>query len=233
MGKFVALVAAIALFVVSLPLLQGIPAQVRDATALFALTSECSVPLVDGTTAAMPPDEAAVLATAAAAGRAPESPLAVDPAQVALTQPEGMQCRISRARGLPAEELTASGLTPRAATVFEEVRAVFGDIPYGGFAPGGIATGHGARSEHYAGRAIDLFFRPVGDEQQRARGWAVANWLVANAERLQVSVIIFDDRIWSARRSAQGWRPYSNPTGASDPISQHLDHVHVDVIAGG
>ena len=92
-------------------------------------------------------------------------------------------------------------------------------------------------STHYEGRAIDVFVRPV-NEQNRRRGWAIAHYLVANADRLGVQHVIFDDRIWSSgRRSESGWRDYRAP-GAADAapetraILEHRDHVHVDVPAG-
>ncbi len=235
MGRFAAFVLAAVLLVVAFPWFAQLPDRVGGITGVFGISPTCALPLNDGTSVEVPPDEAAALTTAAAtATEATEAPVdaSVAPADLALAEAEGVTCRIASARGLQQQALTETGLTPRAQLVFDEVRDVFGPIPYGGFAPGGISTGHGARSAHYDGRAIDLFFRPVGDEAQRARGWEVTNWLVANAERLEIAVIIFDDRIWSARRSAQGWRPYSNPTGATDPISRHLDHIHVDVIRG-
>jgi hypothetical protein len=192
-------------------------------------TPGCDLQLADGSVVEAAPEQAAAWTTAAVRGEA----VAELPAPVAMGVPGAVACRIPVAAGLAAEPLGPLGLTARAATVRDEVRAVFGRVPDGGFAPGGIGTGHGARSAHYDGRAVDFFFRPVGDPRQLERGWAVANWLVANGQRLQVAVVIFDDQIWSARRSAQGWRDYRNPTGATDPISRHLDHVHVDVIKGG
>ena len=233
MGRFAAFAVAAALLVVGLPRLAELPDRLGVFTGAFVLSPSCTLPLADGTTAEVPPQVAADLTTAAVTGgqAPPDAPVAV--ADLALTRPEGLTCRIAAPRGPAGQDLTATGLTPLAQAAFDEVRQVFGPIPYGGFAPGGITTGHGARSAHYEGLAIDLFFRPVGDEAQRALGWTVANWLVANAERLDIAVIIFDDRIWSARRSAQGWRAYSNPTGASDPISRHLDHIHLDVVRGG
>ena len=64
----------------------------------------------------------------------------------------------------------------------------------------------------------------------RHDGWAMAHWLVANADRLNVSVVIYRDKIWSARRSPDGWRDYTTPYGnPKDPTLRHLDHVHVEV----
>lgn len=203
----------------------GLVGQVSAALQIPPREPECALLLTDGSTITVPVAEAEQLTTAAAQGTA------AHPA-VAMNTAAAVSCRIPNPRGLPVEGLTESGLTPRAATVSNEVEAVFGPIPDGGYAPGGISSGHGARSAHYEGRAVDLFFRPLGDPAQRERGWIVTNWLNAHAQRLQVAVLIFDDQIWSTRRSAQGWRPYTNPDGMSDPISRHLDHIHVDVIRG-
>jgi len=131
--------------------------------------------------------------------------------------------------------LRDTGLTPRAERVRKEIVSVFGDaVPLGGFAPGGVSSGHMEGSAHYSGRAVDAFFRPINDDNLR-RGWAVASYLVAQAERLKVATIIFDGMIWTARRSDQGWRTYDVDTSGRDEataaILEHRDHVHVDVFA--
>lgn len=126
--------------------------------------------------------------------------------------------------------LTASGLTERAERVRQEVEGVFGDQSLGGFAPGGVRDGHMPGSTHYEGRAVDVFFRPVTPENT-VRGWAVAHYLVAHAERLDVQTVIFDDMIWTARRADEGWRDYDAPTGGDPAILEHRDHVHVDVFS--
>jgi hypothetical protein len=86
-------------------------------------------------------------------------------------------------------------------------------------------------SAHYAGRAVDVFFRPITPENQR-RGWALAHYLVAHADRLRVKTVIHDGRIWSEGvRSEQGWRDYDPPARPGDrAILEHRDHVHVDVL---
>ncbi|WP_238993327.1 hypothetical protein [Nocardioides caldifontis] len=136
-----------------------------------------------------------------------------------------------------AESEGPSGLTPRAERVRERLVEVFGELPLGGFEPGGVDTGHMEGSAHYEGRAIDVFVRPVNDANKR-RGWAIASYLVAHAVDLELDHVIFDGRIWSAgRRSEQGWREYS-PSSAEDAeprtraILLHRDHVHVDVAEG-
>ena len=85
-------------------------------------------------------------------------------------------------------------------------------------------------SAHYEGRAIDVFVRPV-NATNRVRGWAMAQYLVSQADRMDIRTVIFDDRIWTAGdRSGDGWRDYDPPEGSGDPaILEHRDHVHVDV----
>jgi hypothetical protein len=42
--------------------------------------------------------------------------------------------------------------------------------------------------------------------------------------------VIFDDKIWTARRSGEGWRDYDAGSRSGDStVLRHLDHVHVDV----
>ncbi|WP_318255452.1 hypothetical protein [Agrococcus baldri] len=139
-------------------------------------------------------------------------------------------------RGTPADELAeqqpaASGLTPRAERLLDEMTAVFGEQRLGGFAPGGVDHGHMPGSTHYEGRAIDIFFRPVTEEHRR-QGWLLAHWLVAHADELEVQYVIFDDRVWSVHRPDGQWRQYRAPDPGNE-ILRHLDHVHVDVLRGG
>ena len=112
-----------------------------------------------------------------------------------------------------------------------DLERVFGPQSLGGFAPGGVRDGHMPGSAHYDGRAVDVFFRPITPTNQ-VRGWAVAQYLVAQAARLDIATVIFDDRIWTARRSSAGWRDYDAPSGPGDAdVLAHRDHVHVDVFA--
>ncbi len=141
-----------------------------------------------------------------------------------------LSCRASGNDDLGAQEMTDSGLTPRAENVRDEITEMFGEQSLGGFEPGGIDDGHGEDSAHYQGRAIDVFYRPVTEENRR-EGWVLAHWLVAHAEELDVAVVIFDDQIWSVRGSAIGWRDYNSPDPDNE-ILRHLDHVHVDVQEG-
>jgi hypothetical protein len=146
----------------------------------------------------------------------------------ALGTPGALTCRASRPEQVDEPE-GPGGLTPRAERLRGELEATFGPQSLGGFAPGGVRSGHIEGSAHYEGRAVDVFFRPVTPEGT-AQGWRVAHWLVAHAEELGVATVIFDRQVWTARRSGDGWRDYRHPSGdTSNPILNHEDHVHVDV----
>jgi hypothetical protein len=144
--------------------------------------------------------------------------------------PRAFTCVVDDDGGEAPDRLVESGLTRRADVVRRDVGAAFGELSLGGFAPGGVRDGHQPGSTHYDGRAIDIFVRPVSPEN-RQRGWAIAQYLVAQAERLAIQNVIFDDRIWTAgSRSDDGWRDYDPPARSGDAaILEHRDHVHVDV----
>lgn len=143
-----------------------------------------------------------------------------------------LSCQFFRDQVQPEPE-GRSGLTPRAQRVRNAWRARFGPLPDGGFAPGGITTGHVDNSSHYDGRAVDVFFRPLGNAAQTRRGWVFAQWTVAHADQYDVLSVIYSDRIWTSWASSAGWRDYVHPSGnRTNPILRHLDHVHVAVESG-
>jgi hypothetical protein len=149
--------------------------------------------------------------------------------------PGGFTCVAHSGGGdLAAQDPGRNGLTDRADTVRRNLVRAFGPLSLGGYAPGGVSSGHIKGSAHYQGRAIDVFVRPVSGAQRR-KGWAIASYLVAHAVRLHVDHVIFDKRIWSAgSRSESGWRDYDPGSAPGDrAVLEHRDHVHVDVLAGG
>ncbi len=152
---------------------------------------------------------------------------------------------ISAGKQLPAESISCAfwpgetktsldlnmiGLTSAAQIMWDNVDQRFGFIPFGGFGPGGIDSGHMKGSAHYEGRAIDFFFKPFKKSAEVAKGWTLANWAVANADRLNIATVIYQDRIWSRNSSFRGWQlfvpSYGDPNNAT---IRHLDHVHIDV----
>lgn len=141
--------------------------------------------------------------------------------------PASFACTVHARPAAGSTALSQAGLTPRAQRVRRALTAAFGDLAWGGFAPGGVRSGHMPGSAHYEGRALDIFVRPVTAEN-RARGWAVAHFLVAQARRLEIRTVIFDDRIWQVRTGE--WRDYRAPRRpGSQTVLEHRDHVHVDV----
>lgn len=139
--------------------------------------------------------------------------------------PASMACSL-RHSGYPAEAVGESGFTPRAQRVADDLRIWFGaDTPISTY-----QTADGT-STHDRGLALDVFF-PMEDGAGGREGWAAAHWLVAHADRLGIAVVIYDDKIWSARRGVQGWRDYQNPSGGTSVTERHLDHIHVDVVEG-
>ncbi|HSX68130.1 hypothetical protein [Nocardioides sp.] len=84
----------------------------------------------------------------------------------------------------------------------------------------GIASigGYGKRSnatDHDDGLALDYMTR---------NGGPLADYVKANAARLGVTYVIWNQRIWSAARNSEGWRKM--PDRGSD-TANHKDHVHV------
>lgn len=145
--------------------------------------------------------------------------------------PGALWCDVPGDADEASDDLDEQGLVTRAADVRADLEARFGTLSLGGFEPAGVSSGHMEGSAHYEGRAIDVFFRPVNAENTK-RGWAMASYLVANADRLDIKTLIFDDRIWHAgSRSDDGWTDYRVPSssGGDRAILEHRDHVHVDV----
>jgi hypothetical protein len=114
----------------------------------------------------------------------------------------------------PVAECTAappSGVTSAAMAVYEAVCSRFPSITtYGGYRGDG---------EHSSGQAVDIMVS--GD-----LGWQVAEYLRANASTFGLYDIIFSQRIWTAERSAEGWR-WMEDRGST--TANHYDHVHVKV----
>ena len=88
----------------------------------------------------------------------------------------------------------------------------------------------GATSEHKEGRAWDWGLS-AAVPAEKALAEQFLTWLLApgpngmaayNARRLGVMYVIWDGRIWSSYRAAEGWRAY---TGGES----HSDHIHISL----
>jgi hypothetical protein len=236
LGLFLLGVLALALALLGPGLLSGL----RTENGSLLLRPECIVETSEGEIG-LDRDEAQLATTAVALlARGVEAPDTSGINEAVLQRlaegpPENagptLSCRGSAASDLQEQQLSVTGLTPRAEQLRDDITDVFGgDQSLGGFAPGGIDQGHGADSTHYDGRAIDIFFRPVTEENRR-EGWILAHWLVAHAEDLDIQYVIFDDRFWSVHSSRGQWQYYDAPEPGNE-ILRHLDHVHVDVLGG-
>ncbi len=80
-------------------------------------------------------------------------------------------------------------------------------------------TLRGGGGDHPLGRAVDIMV-------SGATGWAVAEFVRANAAALGVNYVIHAQNIWSVQRSGEGWRAMPD-RGSS--TANHYDHVHVSV----
>jgi hypothetical protein len=106
------------------------------------------------------------------------------------------------------------GLTPDAVRVHRAICAAFPSVKsYGGVRADSLP-------EHPSGRALDAMISNKGT------GWAIANYVRANAGRLGVSQVLFDRKIWTVQRGREGWRSFSDRGSAT---ANHEDHVHVTV----
>jgi hypothetical protein len=95
-------------------------------------------------------------------------------------------------------------------------------------------------SEHVDGRAVDWMVS-ARSTTQKAQAQAFLNWLFAtddagrafaNARRLGVMYVIWNDRIWGAWSPLDGWAPYStcasHPEPAADSVC-HRNRLHVSL----
>lgn len=132
---------------------------------------------------------------------------------------------------LVRDPTTNGKITARTAHVLAQLRQRFPRSAWSCYRPD-----RGLRSEHALGRACDgTFGNSIGHAatgSSLAYGWQVTNWLKANARELGVEYLIWQGKIWSVRRSAEGWRPYDGG-GMFDPrtvTGGHRDHVHVSLV---
>lgn len=109
---------------------------------------------------------------------------------------------------------------------------VLGTLKLGGY-DAGIARdcAAGGTSEHKEGRAWDwgvLAYKGNPAVPKETIEGFLAALLQDDAElarRAGLMYVIFDHKIWSAARHAEGWRPYS--------VSPHTDHVHFSFSRAG
>ena len=175
---------------------------------------------------------ALVLLLGAALTTAPASAVADSPGKHPAQLPPAAAPFAGTAAGCSLPDPTGTGgcVTPATAWVVEQITARIGPVPTSCW----DRHAWNPTSDHPLGRACDVTFGRLGTFPGSAdvkRGWELANWLRANSDRLRVSYVIWQGRIWSAQRAGQGWRTYTGGGvyDASDPTGGHYDHVHVSV----
>lgn len=90
---------------------------------------------------------------------------------------------------------------------------------------GGVG-GRPNKSDHPLGLALDFM---VGKD--KAKGNAIAAYMMKMRNQLRLTYLIWYDRIASASHGWK-WRPYTHPNGpTSNPTLRHEDHVHASFMA--
>lgn len=74
-------------------------------------------------------------------------------------------------------------------------------------------------SDHPKGLALDFM---IGKDM--AKGGALAEYVKSNASAYGVTYVMWNKRIWSVARQAEGWRTVKN---RGSNTANHMDHVHV------
>lgn len=128
------------------------------------------------------------------------------------------------------DDPTSNGqITASTLNLYQQASAAFPDTSWACWSPR-----PGTVSEHPLGRACDITFgNAIGQYPTPAQleaGWALTNWMKTHAEILGVEYLIWQDKIWSLARDAEGWRDYTRGT---DVTTKHIDHVHVTLASGG
>jgi hypothetical protein len=127
------------------------------------------------------------------------------------------------AEGCTVNDPTTSGcITPRLLHAMQQAKAA-------GFTHYVACFRHQNSGEHPKGRACDFAadkggFGGIATGSSKDYGNRLANYFIANSDRLGVLYVIWFRRIWLP---SSGWKSYSGGNG--DPSSDHTNHVHLSV----
>lgn len=91
-------------------------------------------------------------------------------------------------------------------------------------------TRYGDPQDHGKGAAIDIMLVPHTDPAWVALGDEINDWLQANADELNITYLIWKQRIWMAGSPPDAW---SFMEDRGDITQNHYDHIHVSVEGGG
>lgn len=76
--------------------------------------------------------------------------------------------------------------------------------------------------DHPSGKAVDVML-PGNYKNEQSYGWAIANYMRANAKRLNIRYMIFAQHVWNPQVNNQ-WRKFSS-RGSDN--ANHYNHVHI------
>lgn len=133
-----------------------------------------------------------------------------------VTAPANCQPRASTPGSLAGEpnrmvdDPTSNGLiTARTLQLYGRARKRFPNTAWSCYSP----RRPGSKSEHPLGRACDVTFgNQIGTAptaRQLEAGWKLTSWLKEHAQSLGVGYLIWQGKIWSQARDAEGWRYYN------------------------
>lgn len=115
---------------------------------------------------------------------------------------------------------------PHTALVANTLGPMFGITTVGGYRPAGAGDTNYDPAGHPAGRALDFMLTGTN---ARATGDQLAAYAQANAKDLDVTYLIWRQRIWSVDRADEGWRAMPDRGSAT---ANHFDHVHISLGPG-
>lgn len=114
------------------------------------------------------------------------------------------------------------GVTPTMATIRDDIVMQFGaPYPVGCYRP--------SADDHGEGRACDFMMSANGNwpsEDNRQLGSQIAEYATANADRLGIDYVIWEQQIWHT-----GNRQWRQMNDRGDLTQNHFDHVHVSSLA--
>lgn len=90
--------------------------------------------------------------------------------------------------------------------------------------------GFGGSQDHLLGLALDfMLYAKDGGGIRTQDGNEIAAWFVKHSDRLNVSYVIWRQRIWNPSRDPAGasWDNWRRMEDRGDPTQNHMDHVHV------
>ncbi|HSO39956.1 MAG TPA: MYXO-CTERM sorting domain-containing protein [Labilithrix sp.] len=161
-----------------------------------------------------PGDDAASSASAITSGR-------FVPSSAALLAGERVRLAYDDAPAWTSTKACAGKLKPGGKVLGEYLVDRFAIVSsVGGYACRRNTADLERMSVHGTGRALDVFIPTVNGTANNAQGDKVANWLILNAQKIGVQLIIWDHSIWRANGT--------NDATYGGPIP-HIDHLHVEL----